>query len=109
LLCNGEVSEFRGARVIAGAELPRDFEARLKLHTPYISKYVLALIVERQQDGTLLVRRQAGFNGRTGVACFNAPDEHPVDWKPNVPAVRYDKGELCLFEMGQIDPKAPKA
>lgn len=102
-------AEFKDARVIAGAELPAKFDARLKLHTPYISNYVLALIVERQKDGSLLVRRQAGFNGRTGIACFNAPDEWPVDWKPEpVTAVRYDRGDLCVFEPGQIDPNAPK-
>jgi len=102
-------SEFRGARVLAGAELPKQFDARLKLHTPYISNYVLALIVERLADGTLIVRRQAGFNGRTGIACFNAPDEWPVDWKPEqMAAVRYERGDLCVFDKSQIDPHAPK-
>ena len=102
-------SEFRGARVIAGGELPAAFDARLTLHTPYISEYVLALIVERQKDGSLLVRRQAGFNGRTGIACFREPSEYPVDWKPEaVAAVRWEKGDLCLFDKGQIDPNAPK-
>lgn len=102
-------AEFHDARVVAGAELPKKFDARLKLHTPYISTYVLALIVERLDDGSLLVRRQTGFNGRNGVGCFNAPHEHPVDWKPEqVAGVRYDHGDLCLFEKGQIDPNAPK-
>lgn len=102
-------SEFRKARVVTGGELPKTFSARLKLHTPYISNYVLALIVEKQKDGALLVRRQAGFNGRTGVACFNEPSEHPVDWKPEaVAAVRVEHGDLCVFDPGQIDPNAPK-
>ena len=102
-------SEFRNARVIAGGELPGEFEAKLKLHTPYISNYVLALIVEKQKDGSLLVRRQAGFNGRTGVACFNNSREWPVEWKPEqVPAVRWDRGDLCVVDKGQIDPSAPK-
>jgi hypothetical protein len=102
-------SEFRGARVIAGGELPARFEARLKLHTPYISNYVLALIVERLKDGTLLVRRQAGFNGRNGIACFNDPGEWPVDWRPEQAAsVRWERGDLCVFEKSQIDPNAPK-
>jgi hypothetical protein len=64
--------------------------------------------VERQKDGSLLVRREAGFNGRTGVACFNEPDEWPVDWKPDVPALHYDHGDLCVTDKGQIDPNAPK-
>lgn len=102
-------SEFRGARVIAGGELPGEFEARLKLHTPYISKYVLALIVEKQKDGSLLVRRQAGFNGRNGVACFDEPSEWPVDWQPEkVASLRFERGDLCVFDKGQIDPSAPK-
>jgi len=102
-------AEFHGARVIAGAELPKRFDARLTLHTPYISTYTLALIVERQKDGSLLVRRQAGFNGRTGMACFNERDEWPVDWKPESGvAVRYERGDLCVTDEGQIDPNAPK-
>ena len=102
-------SEFSEARVIAGADLPRSFDARLTLHTPYISRYMLALIVERLDDGSLIVRRQAGFNGRTGVACFNEPGEWPVDWKPeDVAGIRYQRGELCYFDMSQIDPNAPK-
>ena len=102
-------AEFHDARVVAGAELPAKFNARLTLHTPYISPYVLALIVERQKDGSLLVRRQAGFNGRTGVACFNEPDEWPVDWRPEeVPTVRYQRGDLCVVDKNQIDPAAPK-
>ena len=101
-------AEFHDARVVAGAELPRRFEARLKLHTPFISTYVLALIVERQGDGSLLVRRVAGFNGMTGVACFIEPDEWPVDWKPDVPAIHYSRGDLCVTDKGQIDPNAPK-
>ena len=102
-------AEFHGARVIAGADLPRSFEARFKLHTPFISSYTIALIVERQKDGSLLVRRQAGFNGRTGIACFNAPDEWPVEWQPEqVLPLRYDHGDLCVFDKGQIDPNAPK-
>ena len=102
-------AEFHDARVIAGAELPAKFDARLTLHTPLISSYVLALIVERQKDGSLLVRRQAGFNGRTGLACFNASNEWPVDWQPEqVTAIRYDRGDLCVFDPTQIDPNAPK-
>jgi hypothetical protein len=101
-------AEFHDARIIAGAELPKRFDARLTLHTPYISTYVVALIVERQRDGSLLVRRQAGFNGRTGVACFNDPDEWSVDWKPDIPAVHYGGGDLCVTDKGQIDPNAPK-
>jgi hypothetical protein len=102
-------AEWHDARVIAGAELPKTFDARLTLHTPYISTYTLALIVERLDDGTLLVRRTAGFNGRTGVACFYRDDEWPVDWKPEqVAGVRYERGDLCYFDNGQIDPNAPK-
>jgi hypothetical protein len=103
-------STFRHAQVLVGAELPNSFEARLKLHTPYISSYVLALIVERQPDGALLVRRQAGFNGRNGMACFTDPEEWPVDWTPEtVPGVRFEHGTLCVFDKSQIDPNAPKA
>ena len=99
---------FRDGRVIAGGEVPAAFDARLKLHSPLISDTVLALILERQADGSLLVRRRAGFNGRTGIACFREPDEPAVDWRPEVPEVKYDKGALCVSDPKQIDPNAPK-
>lgn len=102
-------AEWHDARVIAGAELPKAFYARLTLHTPYISNYTLALIVEKLKDGTLLVRRTAGFNDRTGVACFYRQDEWPVDWKPEqVAGVRYERGDLCYFDKTQINPNAPR-
>lgn len=100
-------STFSGARTLAGPSLPRSFEARLKLHTPYISRYALALIVERMADGSLLVRRQAGFNRRNGIACFNEPSEHKVDWLPVAPGVRTEHGDLCVEDKTQIDPNAP--
>lgn len=102
-------SEWHDSRVLAGADLPKAFDARLTLHTPYISTYRLALIVERQKDGSLLVRRTAGFNDRTGVACFYREDEWPVDWKPEqVVPLRYDHDDLCVFDKAEIDPNAPK-
>lgn len=99
---------FRDAKVVAGGELPAAFEARLKAHSPFISDTTLALIVERQADGSLLVRRRAGFNGRTGIACFIERDEMPVDWRPDVPKVNLESGALCLSDPRQIDPNAPK-
>lgn len=101
-------STFSAARTLAGQALGPDFEARLKLHTPYISRYRLALIVERQSDGSLLVRRQSGFNGRNGIACFDAPDEWPVEWLPEAPEIRYQGNSLCVFDAAEIDPNAPK-
>ena len=101
-------ADFRGARTVAGLPLPGVFEARLKLHTPLISATTLALIVERQPDGSLLVLRRAGFNGRNGIACFAEPDELPVAWRPDAPAVRWQRDTLCLFDRDQIDPNAPR-
>jgi hypothetical protein len=101
-------ADFTGGRVIAGREIPTIFEARLKLHTPLISPTTLAMIVERQSNGELLVRRRAGFNGRSGVACLREPDEAPVDWRPAVSQVRLEKGDLCVFDSNEIDPAAPK-
>ena len=101
-------STFTEARNIVGIPLDAAFEARLKLHTPYISRYRLALIVERQADGSLLVLRQAGFNGRTGVACFDNPGEQTVDWQPAAPDLRMQGKILCLFDARQIDARAPR-
>ena len=101
-------AQFHGGRVVAGGDLPARFEARLKLHTPFISPTVSAMIVEKQGDGSLLVRRHAGFNRRTGVACFREPGERPVDWSPDVPEVHRERGDLCVVDRTQIDPNAPK-
>lgn len=101
-------STFSEAVTIDGAPLPASFEARLTLHTPYISRYRLALIVERLDDGSLIVRRQAGFNGRNGIGCFQLPSEWPVDWQPQGEAVRRVGRELCVFQASEIDPNAPK-
>ena len=101
-------STFDKARTIAGAPLDAAFEARLKLHTPYISRYRLALMVERLGDGALLVRRAAGFNGRNGLACFDRDDEWPVEWRPEADSIRWHRQSLCVFDAAQIDPNAPK-
>ena len=60
-------------------------------------------------EGGLLCKqlRQAGFNGRTGVACFDNPGEQAVDWQPVAPDLRMQGKILCLFDAGQIDPRAP--
>ena len=102
------LSTFTAAQTLDGAPLPESFEARLKLHTPYISKYRLALIVERLDDGSLIVRRQTGFNGRNGIGCFYLPDEWPVDWQPQAPEVRHEGKSLCVFQASEIDSNAPK-
>jgi len=102
-------AEWHNAKVLAGAELPKVFDARLTLHTPYISAYRLVLIVERLKDRWLVVRRVAGFNDRTGIACFYRDDEWPVDWKPQqVPGISYQRGELCVFDKSEINPNAPQ-
>ena len=103
-------AEWRNAKVLAGAELPKAFDARLTLHTPYVSPYRLVLIVERLKDGSLVARRVAGFNDRTGIACFYRDDEWPVEWKPELVAgVSYKSGDLCVFDKSEIDPNAPKS
>jgi hypothetical protein len=101
-------AEFRGAHLVAGASLPSAFDARLRLHTPLITRSTLALIVEHRPDGSLLVLRRAGFNGRTGIACFREPDEHPVAWTPLGPQIRWEKDILCVSDPSQIDPNAPR-
>ena len=67
------------------------------------------MIVERQADGTLLVLRRAGFNGRNGIACFEEPDEQEVDWDPVAPSIRRHGETLCVFDEAQIDPTAPRS
>ncbi len=101
-------SDFSAARTLYGAPLPEKFEARLKLYSPYITRYRLALIIERLDDGSLIVRRQTGFNGRNGIGCFDSRNEWPVDWLPEAPEVRREGKLLCVFQASEIDPNAPK-
>jgi hypothetical protein len=101
-------STFSAARTLHGAPLPEKFEARLKLHSPYISRYRLALIIERLDDGSFIVRRQTGFNGRNGIGCFDSSNEWPVDWHPEGPGIRYQSNSLCVSQASEIDPNAPK-
>lgn len=101
-------ARFDGGKSIAGEPLPPSFDARLRLHTPLITKTTLALILRREADGSLLVLRRAGFNGRNGFACFSEPDEEEVNWRPEAPGTRVQRGILCVFDALQIDPNAPR-
>ena len=101
-------STFSAAQTIAGAPLPEAFEARMPMHSPYNMRYRLAFIVERLDDGSLMVRRKAGFNGRNGIGCFDSFDEWPVDWTPQAPEIRWQGKSLCVFQASEIDPNAPK-
>lgn len=101
-------ASFHGTRRVAGDALPPAFEARLRLHSPLIARTTLALIVERKPEGYWLVLRRAGFNARTGIACFREPDEQNVDWRPEAPQIRWDAGALCVSDPRQIDPHAPR-
>lgn len=102
------LTRFEIVEIIAGGSIPASFGARMKLHSPLIGPTTLAVIVEREDDGRMRVLRKAGFNGRTGIACFDEPDEWPVDWAPDVPAVHRNADVLCLTDPAHINPNRPR-
>jgi hypothetical protein len=68
------LGRFDQARTLAGPPLPKEFDARLEMGSPYDQHYRLLLLVAREADGTLRVRSTGGFNTRTKEACLDALD-----------------------------------
>ena len=77
------LGKFDRARNIAGRPLPPEFEARLEMGSPFISQYVLAMIVETLPDGTYRVRAAPGFHYATKLACFDVADTEALTPQPS--------------------------
>lgn len=89
---------FRHGHVLAGQAMPAMFAARLEMGSPFLSRYRLALIVEQRPDAEPLVRAQAGFNVRTGVACFEPADVRSLGWTPSGAGISVKGDLICVKE-----------
>lgn len=92
------LGRFENGRVLSGVELPESFNARLEMGSPFISRYRLVLIVEQRPGEESVVHAVAGFNTRTGVACFDRDDTDRVGWIPSGTGVTVNRGTLCVSE-----------
>ena len=92
------LGRFENARVLAGADLPQVFTARLEMGSPYISRYRLALIVEQRPGNEAIVHDVAGFNSRTGIACFEHMDTTRLGWTPTGTGITTERGNICVTE-----------
>jgi len=90
------LGKFDQARTVAGVPLPAAFEARLEMGSPFISRYVLAMIVEALPDGTRRVRAAQGFHYQTGLACFDVADTSALTPPPGVERLVLQGRQLCV-------------
>ena len=92
------LGQYRDARTVAGPEVEPGFSARVELGSPWNMPYRLALIVEDRPGQERLVRAMAGFNQRTGQACFERGDTGALGWAPQGPGLTLANGILCVAE-----------
>ncbi|CAN5330637.1 hypothetical protein BH09PSE4_BH09PSE4_06340 [soil metagenome] len=92
------LGEFDDARTVSGAALPAAFNARIKMGSPFISRYTLAMIVERLPDGTQRVRATRGFHWQTHLACFERADTATLGLQPDDRGLIESNGQLCVRE-----------
>jgi hypothetical protein len=90
------LGKFDQARNIAGVPLPSTFEARIEMGSPFISRYVLAMIVENMPDGTNRVRAAQGFHYRTKLACFDRADTEKLTPQPTAERLVRSGAALCV-------------
>jgi hypothetical protein len=102
--CGSEfcTSWFRGtfdqARTLTGNPIPAEFDARIEMGSPFNMKYRLLLLVARDADGTLRVRSQTGFDGRTNEGCFDARDTVALTPEASGPDL-YKRGRaICTID-----------
>jgi len=90
------LGKFDRARNIAGVPLPSRFDARIEMGSPFISQYVLAMIVESIGDGTYRVRAAQGFHYQTKLACFDFGDTQTLTPQPNGPQIIRSDRQICV-------------
>ena len=104
IACGGEfcTSWFRGkfdqARTLAGPPLPKAFEARIEMGSPFNTQYRSLLLVVRESDGTLRVRSHTGFHTRTNEGCFDVKDTAALTPEPNGPDLFRRGKALCTVD-----------
>ena len=90
------LGRFDRARPITGDRLPSEFDARIEMGSPFISKYELALLVETLGDGSRRVRAAAGFHDRTKLACFDAADTAALTPPPAGEGIVQSGKNICV-------------
>jgi hypothetical protein len=90
------LGKFDRARNIAGQPLPPEFEARLEMGSPFISQYVLAMIVETLPDRTYRVRAAQGFHYATRLACFDVVDTEALTPQPSGERLVRNGRAICV-------------
>jgi len=92
------LGRYRDARTLAGPPVDPEFSARVEMGSPWNMSYRLVLIVEERPDQERLVRAMAGFNQRTGQACFERREIAALDWTPEGAGLSRTNGTLCVTE-----------
>jgi hypothetical protein len=92
------LGRYRDARTLAGPGIEAEFSARVEMGSPWNRPYTLALIVEDRPGQERLVRAMAGFNQRTGQACFERRETETLDWAPEGPGLTNANGVICVTE-----------
>lgn len=77
------LGRFDRARNVAGTPLPAKFNARIEMGSPFISQYVVAMIVETLPDRTYRVRAAQGFHYATMLACFDVSNTEALTPPPS--------------------------
>ncbi len=90
------LGKFDRSHNVAGAPLPPKFEARLEMGSPFISQYVLALIIETLPDGSRRVRAAQGFHYRTKLACFDVADTEALTPQPDGSRIVRSGRQICV-------------
>lgn len=92
------LGRYRDARTLAGPPVDEEFSARVEMGSPWNRSYRLVLIVEERPGQERLVRAMAGFNQRTGQACFERREIAALDWTPEGAGLSRTNGALCATE-----------
>lgn len=100
------LGRYSDGRTLAGPALDPAFSARVEMGSPWNQPYRLALIIEERPGDERLVRTMAGFNNRTGQACFDRDELAALNWTPQGTGVSETGGRLCVTEPGVSSDQA---
>lgn len=92
------LGRYRDGRTLAGPVVEPEFNARVEMGSPWNTPYRLALIVEDRPGQARLVRAMAGFNQRTGQACFDTRETRTLNWAPEGSGLTNANGLICVTE-----------
>ena len=92
------LGKFDRARTLAGEPLPAEFDARIEMGSPLNMQYRLLLLVARDADGTLRVRSDTGFHGRTNEGCLDVEDTSALTPEPSGPDLFKRGRAICTID-----------